>query len=295
MKAGYVAVIGRANAGKSTLVNVLVGEKVAIVSPKPQTTRDKIMGVVNGDDFQLVFTDTPGIHTPKNKLDAYMQKCVKQASEDVDGILVIVDAAKGISRWEIEIIEKALEGDADVFVAVNKTDIVKREDVFKILQQLAPLSARKDGIKDIFPVSAKNNVNMDILLGGLKSCLKDGVRYFPEDEYTDKPVRFVIGETIREKALLYLQDEIPHGVGVSVQKIDEGEVYSIEADIICEKESHKRIIIGEEGAMIKRISTSARADIERLVGRRVFIRLFVKVREDWRNRASYIKDIGYEN
>ena len=295
MKSAFIALIGRPNAGKSSILNRLVGEKVSIVSPKPQTTRDKIMGVVNGDDFQLVFTDTPGIHTPKNKLDAYMQKCVKQASEDVDGILVIVDAAKGISRWEIEIIEKALEGDADVFVAVNKTDIVKREDVFKILQQLAPLSARKDGIKDIFPVSAKNNVNMDILLGGLKSCLKDGVRYFPEDEYTDKPVRFVIGETIREKALLYLQDEIPHGVGVSVQKIDEGEVYSIEADIICEKESHKRIIIGEEGAMIKRISTSARADIERLVGRRVFIRLFVKVREDWRNRASYIKDIGYEN
>ncbi|MBQ4049464.1 MAG: GTPase Era [Clostridia bacterium] len=295
MKSAFIALIGRPNAGKSSILNRLVGEKVSIVSPKPQTTRDKIMGVVNGDDFQLVFTDTPGIHTPKNKLDAYMQKCVKQASEDVDGILVIVDAAKGISRWEIEIIEKALEGDADVFVAVNKTDIVKREDVFKILQQLAPLSARKDGIKDIFPVSAKNNVNMDILLGGLKSCLKDGVRYFPEDEYTDKPVRFVIGETIREKALLYLQDEIPHGVGVFVQKIDEGEVYSIEADIICEKESHKRIIIGEEGAMIKRISTSARADIERLVGRRVFIRLFVKVREDWRNRASYIKDIGYEN
>lgn len=209
MKSAFIALIGRPNAGKSSILNRLVGEKVSIVSPKPQTTRDKIMGVVNGDDFQLVFTDTPGIHTPKNKLDAYMQKCVKQASEDVDGILVIVDAAKGISRWEIEIIEKALEGDADVFVAVNKTDIVKREDVFKILQQLAPLSARKDGIKDIFPVSAKNNVNMDILLGGLKSCLKDGVRYFPEDEYTDKPVRFVIGETIREKALLYLQDEIP--------------------------------------------------------------------------------------
>lgn len=295
MKSAFIALIGRPNAGKSSILNRLVGEKVSIVSPKPQTTRDKIMGVVNGADFQLIFTDTPGIHTPKNKLDAYMQKCVKQASEDVDGILVIVDAAKGISRWETEIIEKALEGDADVFVAVNKTDIVKREDVFKILEQLAPLSARKDGIKDIFPVSAKNNVNMDILLGGLKSCLKEGVRYFPEDEYTDKPVRFVIGETIREKALLYLQDEIPHGVGVFVQKIDEGDVYSIEADIICEKESHKRIIIGEEGSMIKRISTSARADIERLVDRRVFIRLFVKVREDWRNRASYIKDIGYEN
>ena len=295
MKSAFIALIGRPNAGKSSILNRLVGEKVSIVSPKPQTTRDKIMGVVNGADFQLIFTDTPGIHTPKNKLDAYMQKCVKQASEDVDGILVIVDAAKGISRWETEIIEKALEGDADVFVAVNKTDIVKREDVFKILEQLAPLSARKDGIKDIFPVSAKNNVNMDILLGGLKSCLKEGVRYFPEDEYTDKPVRFVIGETIREKALLYLQDEIPHGVGVFVQKIDEGDVYSIEAEIICEKESHKRIIIGEEGSMIKRISTSARADIERLVDRRVFIRLFVKVREDWRNRASYIKDIGYEN
>ena len=295
MKSAFIALIGRPNAGKSSILNRLVGEKVSIVSPKPQTTRDKIMGVVNGADFQLIFTDTPGIHTPKNKLDAYMQKCVKQASEDVDGILVRVDAAKGISRWETEIIEKALEGDADVFVAVNKTDIVKREDVFKILEQLAPLSARKDGIKDIFPVSAKNNVNMDILLGGLKSCLKEGVRYFPEDEYTDKPVRFVIGETIREKALLYLQDEIPHGVGVFVQKIDEGDVYSIEADIICEKESHKRIIIGEEGSMIKRISTSARADIERLVDRRVFIRLFVKVREDWRNRASYIKDIGYEN
>ena len=295
MKSAFIALIGRPNAGKSSILNRLVGEKVSIVSPKPQTTRDKIMGVVNGADFQLIFTDTPGIHTPKNKLDAYMQKCVKQASEDVDGILVIVDAAKGISRWETEIIEKALEGDADVFVVVNKTDIVKREDVFKILEQLAPLSARKDGIKDIFPVSAKNNVNMDILLGGLKSCLKEGVRYFPEDEYTDKPVRFVIGETIREKALLYLQDEIPHGVGVFVQKIDEGDVYSIEADIICEKESHKRIIIGEEGSMIKRISTSARADIERLVDRRVFIRLFVKVREDWRNRASYIKDIGYEN
>ncbi len=294
MKSGFIALIGRPNAGKSSLMNRLVGEKVSIVSPKPQTTRDKIMGIVNGKDYQIVFTDTPGIHTPKNKLDAYMQRCVDQAAEDVDGILVIIDASRGISPREIETVERCLEGGADVFVAVNKTDIVKKEVVFRILQELAPLAARKDGIKEIFPISAKNGVNTDVLLEALKGCLKEGVRYFPEDEYTDKPVRFVIAETIREKALLYLQDEIPHGVGVYVQKIQDEGIYSVEADIICEKESHKRIIIGEEGGMLKRIGAAARADIQRLVDKKVFLKLFVKVREDWRNRASYIRDIGYE-
>lgn len=295
MKSAFIALIGRPNAGKSSILNRLVGEKVSIVSPKPQTTRDKIMGVVNGEDFQLIFTDTPGIHTPKNKLDTYMQKCVRQASEDVDGILVIIDAERGLSNKEIETIEACLQKDTDVFVAVNKTDLVKKEVVFKILEQLSPLAARQNGIKEIFPVSAKNNVNIDILLNGLKTCLKEGVRYFPEDEYTDKPIRFVIAETIREKALWYLQDEIPHGVGVYIQKISEGDIYSIEADIICEKESHKRIIIGEDGSMIKKIGASARIDIQKLVDKKVFIKLFVKVREDWRNRASYIKDIGYDD
>ena len=294
MKSGFIALIGRPNAGKSSIVNRLVGEKVSIVSPKPQTTRDKIMGYVSGDDFQMIFMDTPGIHAPKNKLDDYMQKCVRQASDDGDGILVIIDASKGLSRWEIEIIQNSL-GNAPVFVAINKIDLVKKEDVFKILEELAPLCNGEGGIKEIFPVSAKNNVNMDVLFKGLKTCLKEGEKYFPDDEYTDKSVRFMIGEIIREKALLFLQDEIPHGVGVFIQKIREEEIYWIEADIICEKESHKRIIIGEDGSMIKKIGRSARQDIEKLVGKKVFVKLFVKVREDWRNRSSYIKDIGYEN
>lgn len=293
MKSAFVAIIGRPNAGKSSIINRLVGEKVSIVSPKPQTTRDKIMGILTENDWQLIFTDTPGIHAPKNKLDVYMQKCVRQAEEGVDAVLMVIDASKGVSRNELDTLAQCLENHNEVYVAVNKIDIVKKEEVFSVLQKISDVGGGAS-LKEVIPISAKTGTNIEELKTALKRSLKEGAMYFPKDEYTDKPVRFIIAEIIREKALMYLQDEIPHGIGVYIQHVDDGDVFSVEADIICEKESHKPIIIGTRGAMLKKIGCAARLDIVRLLNKKVYLKLFVKVREDWRNSSNYIRDIGYE-
>ena len=296
-KSVVVAVVGRPNAGKSSIVNAIVGEKVSIVSPKPQTTRDRITGICTEGCRQIVFLDTPGMFKPRTKLDEHMDKSIKSSlGGDADVVLVVLDSTKGITDADEKLISERLKSRAPLYVAVNKTDLKGYDGVYPILEKLNPLMSRGDGksIKDVIPTSCKNGRNIDVLKAALFSECKDGGFLFPADEYTDRPVKFLIAETVREKALLFLQDEIPHGVGVSVRQVDEAsEPIRISCDVIVDKQSHKQIAIGNGGEMIKRIGQSARRDIERMLGADVFLELFVKVRTGWRDRSDILKDIGY--
>ena len=297
-KSVVVAVIGRPNAGKSSLVNAIVGEKVSIVSPKPQTTRDRITGICTEGSKQIVFLDTPGMFKPRTKLDEHMDKSIKSSlGGDADVVVIVLDCTKGITADDQKLIMERLSSRAPLYVVLNKVDLKGYEAIYPLLDKLSPLMARKDGrsIKDVIPTSCKTGRNIEVLKAALKSECKDGGFLFPEDEYTDKPVKFMIGEIVREKALLFLQDEIPHGVGVCVISVDEdSSPVHISCDVIVDKKSHKQIVIGDNGAMIKRIGESARRDIERLIGEeKVYLELFVKVRPGWRDRANILKDIGY--
>ncbi len=292
-----VAVVGRPNAGKSSLVNAIVGEKVSIVSPKPQTTRDRITGIYTVGNKQIVFLDTPGMFKPRSKLDEHMDKSVKSSlGGDADVVVAVLDCTKGITPDDMKLIEERLKCRAPLYVVVNKTDLKGYGDIYPILDKLNPYMSKKEGrsIKDVIPTSCKTGKNIDILVEALKSECKEGGFLFPADEYTDRPVKFMIGEIVREKALLFLQDEIPHGVGVSVTKVDESvSPVHISADVIVDKQSHKRIVIGDEAAMIKKIGSYARRDIERLLDTQVYLELFVKVRPGWRDKANILHDIGY--
>ncbi|MDE7463965.1 MAG: GTPase Era [Clostridiales bacterium] len=292
-----VAVVGRPNAGKSSLVNAIVGEKVSIVSPKPQTTRDRITGIYTAGNKQIVFLDTPGMFKPRSKLDEHMDKSVKSSlGGDADVVVVVLDCTKGITPDDIKLIEERLKFRAPLYVVVNKTDLKGYDAIYPILDKLNPYMSKKDGrsIKDVIPTSCRTGRNIDVLINALKGECKDGGFLFPPDEYTDRPVKFMIGEIVREKALLFLQDEIPHGVGVSVMKVDESKSpIHITADVIVDKQSHKRIVIGDDAAMIKRIGSSARRDIEKLLDANVYLELFVKVRPGWRDRQNILHDIGY--
>ena len=295
MKSGLVAVIGRANAGKSTLVNALVGEKVAIVSPKPQTTRDRITGICTEGNKQIVFLDTPGMFRPRTKLDEHMDKSIKSSlGGDADVVIIVLDCTKGITADDEKLIEERLGYRAPLYVVLNKVDLKGYDAIYPILEKLNPYMSRKEGrsIKDVIPTSCKTGQNIDILKNALKAECASGGFLFPDDEYTDRPVKFIIGEIVREKALLFLQDEIPHGVGVAVTKVDEGgSPVHITADVIVDKKSHKQIVIGDGGAMIKKIGQSARRDIEQLTGDKVYLELFVKVRTGWRDKQNILHDI----
>ncbi len=289
-KSGFVAIMGRPNAGKSTLLNAILGTKVSIVSPKPQTTRNNIIGIYNSVDCQIVFTDTPGINTANTKLDEYMQKSVKNAKNGVDAILLCVDGSKGIKEKDIEFI-KGFKGTENLILVVTKTDLTNYE---KLYPQLAKLN-ELDFVKSIIPVSSFKKRNIDVVVNEIKKYLTDNIKYFADDEYTDKSVRFMVSEIIREKGLWLLQDEIPHGIAVEIANFKEfGNKFEIDADIICEKESHKQIIIGKNGAKIKEIGTKARLDIENLLQKKVYLNLFVKVKDGWRNKQSVIADLGYD-
>ncbi|MCH5163031.1 MAG: GTPase Era [Clostridiales bacterium] len=292
-----VAVVGRPNAGKSSLVNAIVGEKVSIVSPKPQTTRDRITGIYTAGNKQIVFLDTPGMFKPRSKLDEHMDKSIKSSlGGDADVVVVVLDCTKGITPDDIKLIEERLKFRAPLYVVVNKTDLKGYEAIYPILDKLNPYMSKKEGrsIRDVIPTSCKTGRNIDVLIRALKGECRDGGFLFPPDEYTDRPVKFMIGEIVREKALLFLQDEIPHGVGVSVMKVDESKSpVHITADVIVDKQSHKRIVIGDDAAMIKRIGSSARRDIEKLLDTQVYLELFVKVRPGWRDKQNILRDIGY--
>ena len=288
---GFVAILGRPNVGKSSLMNRFVGEKVAIVSNHPQTTRSKLLGVATGEDWQIVFVDTPGLHRPRTRLGEYMMKSAADAREGVDAVLVVVDG-QFIGAGDRAVIDDVAQMKCPKFLAVNKTDLVTPE---KLMPQLATLN--DCGFDTIVSVSAKRGDNVDDLLRLLVAAMPEGPKYFPDDMITDQPERVMCAEIIREKALNSLRDEIPHGVGVEMLEIKKVSptLTEIHANLYCERASHKSIIIGKQGAMLGRIGSQARVDIERLLGTKVMLQLWVKVREGWRNRASDLRTLGYED
>lgn len=290
MKSGFVTILGKPNVGKSTLLNKILGEKVSIVSPKPQTTRNKILGILNEPEYQIIFIDTPGKHNIKNKLDKYMDSEIEQAKQDVDIVLLVIDGSKRINESDYEFVESFEKSKQKVIVVINKIDDTTFE---KLYPQLVRFNNMKF-VLDIIPISAKNGKNVDELIKVIKSNLTSDIKYFDDDIFTDKSIRFMVSEIIREKALLYLQDEIPHGIAVDIVEFKEdSKKVIIDADIICEREAHKPIILGRNGEMIKKIGTASRIDIENLVGLKVYLSLFVKVRDNWRNNFNQMNNLGY--
>lgn len=289
-RSGFVAIMGRPNVGKSSLMNRFVGEKVAIISNHPQTTRSKLLGVATGEDWQIVFVDTPGLHKPRTKLGEFMMKSANDAKEGVDAVLAVVDG-QHIGGGDKAILCDLNKMNCPKFLAVNKIDIVTPE---KLMPQLAGLN--DCGFDRIVSVSARRGDNVDTLLKLLIEAMPEGPKYFPDDMITDQPERVLCAEIIREKALLNLRDEVPHGVGVEMLQIKKvsPSLTEIHANIYCERASHKSIIIGKQGSMLQKIGSEARADIERLLDTRVMLRLWVKVREDWRNRTGDLRTLGYE-
>lgn len=294
MKSGFIAITGRPNAGKSTLLNHIVGEKVAIVSSKPQTTRTKILGVKTGDDYQLVLIDTPGIHTPHTKLGKRMEKYIYTATQDIDALVYVVDC--NIKDSELELERRALGGlktsEIPVVLAVNKIDTMPKLQLLPVLDRLKELY----DFSDIVPISAQKGENLEALFGKLKEFLPEGPKFFSDDTITDQPERQIVSEFIREKALRLLNKEIPHGIAVEIEKMKKKQngTYEILAAIYCEKQSHKGIIIGKGGEKLKQIGSQARCDIEKFLDSKVYLELWVRVKDDWRNRESFITDIGFE-
>lgn len=290
MKSGYIAVVGRANAGKSTLVNVLVGEKVAIVSPKPQTTRDRILGVLTTETMQAAFIDTPGIYRADNLLNSVMQKTTEDSAKDVDLIMFVIDAHEGIGERDKETIKKFVKLGEPLIIVPTKTDIMPESLLIAELKDLAEFGA------EVVPVSARKGKNIKELIKVVERMLPEGEKLFEEDIISDRSEKFMISEIMREKILLKFGAEIPHGVAIIVNEFslrEDGRVYDISLDIICEKAGHKAILIGKQGAAIKEASSFARADMEKFLGRKVFLTTYVKVKENWRNSARLIKQHGY--
>ena len=290
-RSGFVAILGRPNVGKSSIMNRFVGEKVAIVSNHPQTTRSRLLGVATHADWQIVFVDTPGLHKPRTKLGQYMVKAANDAREGVDAVLCVVDG-QFIGAGDRAILEDVAKMGCPKFLAVNKIDLCEPEKLMPQLQKLNDL-----GFDQIVCVSARRGDRMDELLSMLVSAMPEGPKYFPDDMMTDQPERMLCAEIIREKALWNLRDEVPHGVGVEMLSIKETRpgLTEIHANIYCERASHKSIIIGRQGAMLGKIGSEARRDIEKLLDTHVSLKLWVKVREDWRNRAGDLRALGYED
>lgn len=295
-KTAFIAIVGKANVGKSSILNRLIGSKIAIVSSKPQTTRTRIMGVLTTEDnVQLVFTDTPGFHKPKNKLGEKMVQAVSDSISGVDSCLFVVDANdEKLNTAELELIKKFKTEKMTVVLAINKIDTLK--DKTELMKKLAELSALYD-FKAIVPVSAQSGDGLDALLDELKALSVESIHFFPDDTLTDQPERVLVAEIIREKMLRLLDKEIPHGTAVAIERMrerDDGSIMDVEATIYCERESHKGIIIGKGGQMLKKISTYARQDIESFFDIKVNLQCWVKVKEDWRNREGIIHNFGLD-
>lgn len=293
-KTAFIAIVGCPNVGKSSILNRLLGQKIAIVSEKPQTTRTKIMGVLTEGDTQLVFTDTPGFHRPKTKLGEKMVQAVSDSVAGVDACLFVVEPQGELRPAEIELIEKFKKLKMPVILAINKVDTLPEKEV--LMTRIAELS-QVYNFESIVPVSAMRGINMDALLEELSKLAEESVFFFPEDTLTDQPERVIAAEMIREKLLRNLDREIPHGVAVSIEKMREREdsdIMDVEAVIYCEKESHKGIIIGKGGAMLKRVSTRAREDMEKFFMCKINLRCWVKVKEGWRNREGLIHNFGLD-
>ena len=290
MKCGTVAVVGRANAGKSTLINVIVGEKVAIVSPKPQTTRDRILGVLTTNDYQIVFEDTPGFYRSTTELNKKMQKTARKTAKDVDVVLFVLDGHDGVSDDDLNLLSSIITG-APVIVAMSKIDIMPKDNIPENLVKIASV----EGVAEIIPVSARKNRNVKEVISTILKYLPTQEKLFKEDIISDKSNKFMIAEIMREKILLKLDKEIPHGVAIVVNGFERKKsgTYDINLDIVCEKLNHKAIIIGKQGQMLKEISAFARQDMEKFLGAKVFLTTFVKVKENWRDKSSLIKEFGY--
>lgn len=289
-KSGFVTIAGKPNVGKSTLLNALVGEKVAIVSWRPQTTRNKINGILNGEDYQIVFVDTPGIHEAKNTLSEYMMKSVKSALDGVDAVIYVISAEKRFDDKDKDFI-LSYKKNVPVIVVINKVDAVEKRVVFELMRELGEM-----GVDEIIPTSAVKGDNVDVLKKTVIDLMKEGEAYYHEDEFTDLNMRFMAGEIIREKAMRLLNDEVPYGICVNIMSYKEEEnITKINADIVVEKKAHKPIVIGKGGSMLKKIGTEARRELERFTDGKIYLELFVKVKEEWRDNSTLLSDFGYDD
>ncbi len=290
-KSGFAAIIGMPNVGKSTLLNAVAGQKIAIISDKPQTTRNKILAIHTTDTEQIVFVDTPGIHKPHNKLGEYMVNVANESMKDVDVLIFMIDATRNIQEMEREIAKNIGALGIPCILVMNKVDLVKKED-------LLPLIANYSNIHEfdsIIPMSAKNKDGLNILIEDIKEHLSEGPKFYLDDMVTDKTEKEIAAEIIREKMLWLLDKEVPHGIAIEIEKMSEKKtITAINAVIYCEKTSHKGIIIGKNGEMLKKIGTMARADIEKMLDKRVYLELWVRVKNDWRNNNFLMKNFGYE-
>lgn len=294
MKSGFVAIIGRPNAGKSTLMNEILGKKVAIMSDKPQTTRNRITGIYTKEDVQIVFLDTPGIHKPKHRLGEYMVDVAEKTMRDVDILFYMVDASVDFKTGEEFIVERLKSTNLPIFLILNKIDLISKEDLLRKID----FWQRKLNFAEIFPVSALKRDNVDQLIERTKKYLEEGPMFYPSDEVTDQPEKVVISEIIREKILKRTKEEIPHSVAVVIEQIEEkkkGEVINILASIYVERSSQKKIVIGKQGQLLKMIGQDARRELENILGARIFLDLWVKVKEDWRNKNTTLSNFGYNN
>ncbi|MBU5438252.1 GTPase Era [Tissierella sp. MSJ-40] len=292
-KSGFVTVIGRPNVGKSTLLNKVIGEKISIISDKPQTTRNKIQLVYTGDDFQIVFLDTPGIQMPKNKLGEYMLKVSKSTLEEVDVVTFMVDDSMETGALDSYIIKEIKDISTPIVLLINKTDKLNNEEIMKLIDKYNKMEM----FQEIIPISAINHLNIDKYIDTLKKIIPEGPQYFPEDMITDQPERLIISEIIREKALINLEEEVPHGIFVDIDGIKERgnkDIIDVFATIYCEKDSHKGIVIGKNGRMLKEIGQNARIEIESLLGSKVNLQIWVKVEKNWREKEGKVRYFGYK-
>jgi len=291
-KSGFVSILGRPNVGKSTLMNYLMGEKLSIVSCKPQTTRNNIQTILNGDGYQMVFVDTPGIHKPKHKLGEFMVKLAEDSVKDVDLILFLTTPDVEMGRGDIYILEQLREKKIPVILVMNKIDENTQDRVAKSLKNYTEVFS----FTEIVPISALKGKNVSVLLECMLKLMPEGPQYYPSDMITDQNEKFIVSEIIREKALRLLSEEVPHGIAIDIlsMKKNEKDIYHIEAELICEKDSHKGIVIGKNGSMLKKISQYSREDIEKFLGQKVNLKIYVKVRKEWRDNSLFLREFGYK-
>lgn len=292
-KSGFVTIIGRPNVGKSTLLNNIIGEKLSIVSCRPQTTRNNIRAVLTKEDYQLVFVDTPGIHKPRHKLGEYMVKIAEGSTGDVDLVVFITTPQEEIGKGDKMILDNLKDSNKKVFLVINKVD----ENPPELVAQTLKMYSEYMNFVEIIPISAKKGKNVETLVDLMVEEMPEGPKYYPEDMITDVEERFIVSEIIREKALKLLSEEVPHGIAVEIllMKKDDKNKYQIDANILCEKDSHKGIIIGKGGQMLKKISTYARQDIEKFLEEKVNLRVWVKVKKEWRDSSFLLKELGYKD
>lgn len=291
---GFVSLIGRPNVGKSTLMNLLIGEKISIISSKPQTTRNKIQTILTTDTMQVIFVDTPGIHKAKSKLGDYMVKSAETSLNDVDIVLYLIEPYEKIKDSDKAILDRLQKVKTPVFLIINKIDTVEKPELLKVIENYS----KEYNFAEIIPLSALKGKNHETLLKSIEKYLPQGPKYFPEDMITDQPEKQIVSEIIREKALYLLQDEIPHGIAVEITSMKhrkDKDIMDIDATIYCERDSHKGIIIGKQGSMLKKIGSNARRDIQRFLGGQINLQIWIKVKKDWRDSDFLLKNFGYDS